>query len=521
MEYKFLANINYKGERFKILSNKNHMKYFLRILDDGTLLYPTLEEFSELDKIFNSKSKSMYFINKKDSISKASTKDYYGKIYKLIPKIIHNGTLISLASAMLLVGCAQDITIDDFIIQNDATYEEDESRTTETDQNCIVTTEISEKYILDNSNVETDILPGEIYVVRSRNDGRQIFCKDMDEFRKHVDVKNPTFDDVRAAIKNNENIPDNYKEWLNEGIDNLEVNLSDMDLVVLYYNISRMNCISKTSEEIKADTGVAMAGAYFDYRDASVVINDDTVNKWTFLHEALGHASTEVNIDDKIIKSTRIYCISLTKDGDGNLAKDDEGKYIAEEFFWGNGIEEGKADLLTQIATGEPVESAAYEVELEELRIFMETTGLTLEELINGGTEVLINAMHDNDIGNPGDYIDSLEIVCKVEQNCDLSMIDSINISDDITRYILDFCDDKIERGESKKDVIKKVTDIINNSDFEYFTSQSGALMIDMIKPSELAKEIVDEINNNFGKPKIEVEESTTHKKSNEEEPEL
>lgn len=66
-----------------------------------------------------------------------------------------------------------------------------------------------------------------------------------------------------------------------------------------------------------------------------------------------------------------------------------------------------------------------------------------------------------------------------------------------------------------------EVTDIINNSDFEYFTSQSGALIIDMIKPSELAKEIVDEINNNLGKPKIEVEESTTHKKSNVEEPEL
>ena len=51
--YKIIAKIEYKGKLFYILTNKYYNKYFLRIMEDESVMYPTLEEYLELDRIFN------------------------------------------------------------------------------------------------------------------------------------------------------------------------------------------------------------------------------------------------------------------------------------------------------------------------------------------------------------------------------------------------------------------------------------------------------------------------------------
>ena len=108
MEFRWLTNILYKGKRFMVLSSKKHQKFFLRILEDNSLLYPTLEEFSELYKIFTViPSKATILFDKSGINSKKEINNT--KTFKFFPKVIFEGALISLASAMILSGCGTSI----------------------------------------------------------------------------------------------------------------------------------------------------------------------------------------------------------------------------------------------------------------------------------------------------------------------------------------------------------------------------------------------------------------------------
>ena len=51
-EFKIVMQIMYKENKYLILLNSKHQKYFLKILDDEKFMYPTLEEFTELSNIF-------------------------------------------------------------------------------------------------------------------------------------------------------------------------------------------------------------------------------------------------------------------------------------------------------------------------------------------------------------------------------------------------------------------------------------------------------------------------------------
>ena len=51
-EFKVVMQILYKENKYLILLNTRHQKYFLKILDDEKFMYPTMQEFTELYNIF-------------------------------------------------------------------------------------------------------------------------------------------------------------------------------------------------------------------------------------------------------------------------------------------------------------------------------------------------------------------------------------------------------------------------------------------------------------------------------------
>ena len=55
-EFKVVMQILYKENKYLILLNTRHQKYFLKILDDEKFMYPTMQEFTELYNIFESMS---------------------------------------------------------------------------------------------------------------------------------------------------------------------------------------------------------------------------------------------------------------------------------------------------------------------------------------------------------------------------------------------------------------------------------------------------------------------------------
>lgn len=77
-QHTFLGTIQVKGKKFKIFSDKGHRKNFLKELEDGSLVYPTLEEYNALSKIYNpGLTDKIYF-----------KKFKFGKKYKFTPKVM-------------------------------------------------------------------------------------------------------------------------------------------------------------------------------------------------------------------------------------------------------------------------------------------------------------------------------------------------------------------------------------------------------------------------------------------------
>ena len=73
--FKLIAKIKYKGQRFCILINRACQKYFIKELEDGSISYPTVEEFVELSDSLNNIDRKMYFLG-------------FGEKYRFDPKVI-------------------------------------------------------------------------------------------------------------------------------------------------------------------------------------------------------------------------------------------------------------------------------------------------------------------------------------------------------------------------------------------------------------------------------------------------
>ena len=77
--YKLLGKVNYKGNEFNIYRDKKYRKFYLKIIKDNNfanLMYPTWEEYNELNKIFgmNYIKDIETLIKQKNSGSKLSDK---------------------------------------------------------------------------------------------------------------------------------------------------------------------------------------------------------------------------------------------------------------------------------------------------------------------------------------------------------------------------------------------------------------------------------------------------------------
>ena len=107
-EFKVVMQILYKENKYLILLNTRHQKYFLKILYDEKLMYPTMQEFTELYNIFaNNKIKQKCY--QKDFQEKSSNLKFKNKKLKFEPKIILGKTIISLATAISILGCGQKV----------------------------------------------------------------------------------------------------------------------------------------------------------------------------------------------------------------------------------------------------------------------------------------------------------------------------------------------------------------------------------------------------------------------------
>ena len=229
--FKAISKIKYKDNIFCVLINKTCGIYYIKELEDGSIMYPTEDEYIELTNILIKKQELAFF--------------KIGKNYRFDPKVImRTGKLLALGTAVTLMSF-QSIAC---VVKKDLpVYEETVQQTVE-DIYRDLSNEFHSLYGYEDQRMYR------IEKLVDTNAGiKFIECQNFDEFSKYIDTKaNPTYEELRETLKNNENVSEKYKEWLFEGIDNLEKNMTDLNLTVLNYNFDRLKIIEKSLEDLNS-----------------------------------------------------------------------------------------------------------------------------------------------------------------------------------------------------------------------------------------------------------------------------
>lgn len=327
-------------------------------------------------------------------------------------------------------------------------------------------------------------LDGNYYRLKEDLNTNTYYCDSIEEFRKFVDVKNPTYDDVKEAIRTNENINDKYKEWLLTGVNNLENSCNDFDLTILYYNINRLIIMERSSEEMYSIIG--SSGANFDYINGIVNIDISNVTPYVLCHEVFGHGLSDAVIE-KDGKSI-FYMPSFS-----TIYMDlDNADYRFHNL--GLSLEEGKADLISDIATNTHG-GGPYDMEAEQLRIFLEMTDITLADFSNKGVLFLIKSMIKNDIDEPIDYILSVDGILDSVRNRKFEFPSEYRMKNNMKAFFKDYADDKIEEGLSIETIKGQISRTFENSTYE-FVLAGDFFIYDDVEMNELKLEVFEEIDN-------------------------
>lgn len=267
--YRFLCNINFEGKKFKVFSDNNFKKTFLRVLEDDSLCYADLEDYIKLNQIYN----------------------------------VHNANIVcgvnfqkfkagAIFAGRLLLATALALEIPTIVDSQSIQNFDDTQKT--------VVTQFTE-----DSN-------GTIWIEETQN---HIFVKNNDEFRQYVENPNPTFANVREAIENNQNLDNNVKNLLKEYINKVEKCYPDIDLCVFYYNVKRLDIEYVSKEKL-----IQMnAGAYYNSYEGTInFLQNEEINKHDAFHE-FTHMFSEaqiINDEKSIFRSSRGW----TYDELGNCA---------------------------------------------------------------------------------------------------------------------------------------------------------------------------------------------------------
>ena len=197
--------------------------------------------------------------------------------------MIRNGVLISVISAMFLAGCA-------FPSSSSASWEKTTGEE-RTEQRIDLARE---------AEFEVEYMPElKKYITRSYVDSEDqakvIICTTNEQMKPYFQDKNqnPTYEDVRNTIRQNENIPEKFKIQYIDFLNKMEKEMPNIDLFVLNLNAERM--------KVKEKNSLGNANGRFHYETGEIEYIKDASN-FTIGHE-LGHAllSGEFEMEEGIV----------------------------------------------------------------------------------------------------------------------------------------------------------------------------------------------------------------------------
>lgn len=523
--FKVISKIKYNDQSFYVLINKSLELYFLKELEDGKVLYPTIDEFKALTEIFR-KKQVLTFLK-------------HGKDYKIDPKVISKkGRLIAIGMALALIGGGVYLA-DDAIIKNQEIQEQIEEYQGELDELekeriDLIKAKTGTKVEFLNGYEREDIYKVDSTIIPDSNE-KLTFCSDFKEFSKEAGVpENPSYEDIIEVLNQNNGVDEKYKDWILEGIGNLEKKLPNANLSVLYYNLKRLTLQETTLEKLKEESDISLVGEYNQETGKASFVKqkDDDSTKFIIYHEVLGHGLSEATFEkniseedaygdgkivhlnkEKIIVSDSMYVMKINEVTDNS-----KGGY--QFFYIGAGFEEGKADQIAKFAMGDDrIAGSPYVEQSEELRIMREAVDLSLEDYLSkGGANILNQKMQENGVQNSLQYIYSGDIYVSAMKDDRVKSLDEKDgFKGTIIAFFKDYADDKMSQGENRKEIVNKFAKILaEGGDFIHSTFTGEEINYD-----EFSKEIEDDSKSikdleNSEKNEIDANELKTENKNSE-----
>ena len=231
-EFKVVMQIMYEKNKYLVLLNSKHQKYFFKILDDEKFMYPTMQEFTELYSIFENNEIRNKCYQKGFQQAENNSKFKHKKL-KFEPKIILGKTLVSLVTAISILGCGQTVKAEGKK-QEIVTVDQIQTQI-ELNENDI---EINQENSSDEVVTIQKLAPNE-YKLLTGNCGSDLYFDSVEEFSKQLGKNKPTYAEIEKKIQQNSSIPDKYKTVFIEGLENLKVTMPDLNLSVLDEHLKR------------------------------------------------------------------------------------------------------------------------------------------------------------------------------------------------------------------------------------------------------------------------------------------
>ena len=446
--FKYLYSFKYNNKEYIYLISKNYPFYFLEYNSaTNNFDYPDVDTFKELYSKFYSNDNTLYF-NIVNDLKKIK-KTLFNINIDIIPLIRTTSGLLSIALVLSMCGCVQTNDI------NNTSNIESPSNVEVQDKNQ----EIYNYFKSYNMDVIDKEYDGNDYIFVNdfinSNNKHQITLQNFNEFRKINNINFiPTWDDVIKVFQNNENIDNNKKNIILDGINNMRNSeeLKDIDLSVLYVNAKRMKIKYLSSEEMINTINRDSVYAYFDTASGIVYLpSDKPLEKFEFIHEVLGHGTLSYRKETKdslIVFDCTNYLMLPTDNG-----------YTG--YSVGTMVSEGGANMIAHLATNDYNVSTFYELYEEELRVIADLCNVSIGQLFNYKGISLYDLMYKNGINTPVEYIFKMDGIYKGQLYCEFS--------DLMERLFVDATEERFINSseENQEEIIRTTIKIIKDSYFK------------------------------------------------------
>lgn len=433
----------YKDDKKVMLLKHDNMKYYYYLFEttENNYRYPTMEEFVDLNKMMILNRALLNIPNFDDRYKNCEAR--HKKILKknqvkVCPKVVKNGIAI-LLTIPLIIHSYNVINIFKEIGNN----------------------ENSSSYSVSVEENSTSV---------KREDVSKCGIENIVEY---LEVQNPTWDQLIECAENNPSITGVYKDYINEGISNLRKNMPDLNLSILYYNLSNLKII-----EVDDDTKdprftprvrAKYAGRFVPKESTVYMTVNSSEKKDVFMHEFFGHASDilEIDYEDYCLNSSIRLCDSENLNyipSSNNLGESIDGSYFTNNTI-GFSFEEARSEMVAALALDKDIkEYTQYGLQVQELLILLNASGLTLTDISNKGLSVLVNKLYDMNI-NGYELINNSDEFLNAQRSNSFRVQDYYLVSNNIASFLSAYYNYLINDGYNHKEAIGVLNNIGEQSD--------------------------------------------------------